>query len=72
MLRWIADDALGELLGRYYRGEAGLWPQIRSMVDEELLRHGIVRGAFHIRFRKRADDRYDVIIDDATGYEVAP
>lgn len=68
MVRWKADDELNELLFRYYRGEAGLWPAIREHVAAELARRGI-GGARHIRFR-RFDEGYEVIIDDAAGYEV--
>ena len=70
MLRWMADDELNELLRRYYRGEAGLWPAIRDYVAAELRRRG-VEGASHIRFRRR-ESGYEVIVEDASGYEVEP
>jgi len=68
MFRWAADDELNELIRRYYGGEAGLWGAIRGRVDDELRRRQIVRGAYHIRLRKRGDGGYDVQIDDASGY----
>ncbi|NWG18767.1 MAG: hypothetical protein HXY39_00425 [Chloroflexi bacterium] len=68
MIRWLADEQLNGLLRRYYGGEAGLWPVIRDSVAAELRRRG-VEGARHIRFR-RLEDGYEVIIDDAAGYEV--
>jgi len=68
-LRWPADEELNKLIHRYYRGEAGLWEAIRDQVDAELRRRQIVRGAYHIRLRARADGGYDVQIDDASGFE---
>jgi hypothetical protein len=68
MLRWPADDELNELIRRYYAGEAGLWLDIRDRVDAELRRRDIVRGAYHIRLRSRADAGYDVQIDNAGAY----
>lgn len=68
MIRWLADERLNELLRRYYGGEAGLWPAIRDSVAAELRRRG-VEGARHIRFR-RLETEYEVIVEDATGYEV--
>lgn len=68
MLRWPADAALNELIRRYYAGEAGLWETIRQQIDDELRRRAIVHGAYHIRLRARADDGYDVQIDDASAY----
>lgn len=67
MVRWMADEELTTLLRRYYGGEGGLWPAIRDYVAAELERRGIA-GARHIRFR-RHDDGYEVIIEDASGYE---
>lgn len=68
MIRWKADDDLNILLQRYYGGEGELWTRIREHVTDELRRRG-VEGARHIRFRRR-DDGYEVIIEDASGYEV--
>jgi hypothetical protein len=68
MIRWTADDELNELIRRYYTGEAGLWEDIRQRVDEELRRRQVLRGAYHIRLRAGGDGRYDVQIDDASGY----
>lgn len=67
MVCWMADEELTALLRRYYRGEGGLWPTIRDHVAAELRRRGI-EGARHIRFLRR-DDGYEVIIEDASGYE---
>ena len=68
MLRWAADDELNELIRRYYAGEAGLWEDIRQRADDELRRRQVLHGAYHIRLRSRGDGRYDVQIDDASGY----
>jgi hypothetical protein len=67
MVRWMADEQLTALLRSYYSGEGGLWPAIREHIAAELQRRGI-EGARHIRFRRR-DDGYEVIIEDASGYE---
>ncbi|MCS6842610.1 MAG: hypothetical protein NZ699_17620 [Roseiflexus sp.] len=67
MVRWMADEELTELLQRYYSGEGSLWPAIREHIAAELRRRGI-EGARHIRFRRRGDG-YEVIIEDASGYE---
>jgi hypothetical protein len=67
LFQWSADDELSALIRRYYTGEAGLWEEIRSRVDAELRQRAIVRGAYHIRLRKRADG-YDVLIDDASAW----
>jgi hypothetical protein len=72
MFRWLADATLNSLLSRYYRGEAGLWETIRSHVDAELRNRGVVRGAYHLRFLRLDEGIYEVLIDDARGYEVAP
>lgn len=68
MLRWAADDELNELIRRYYTGEAALWEEIRQRVDGELRQRQVLRGAYHIRLRARSGGRYDVQIDDASGY----
>jgi hypothetical protein len=68
MIRWPADEALNELIRRYYAGEAGLWAAIRQRVDDELRQRGIVRGAYHLRLRARGDGGYDVLIEDASEY----
>jgi hypothetical protein len=68
MFRWPADDELNELIRRYYRGEAGLWEEIRGRIDAELRRRDIARGAYHIRLRKRDDGGYEVRIDDASAW----
>ena len=68
MLRWTADEALSQLIRRYYAGEAGLWEDIRQQIDEELRRRQFQHGAYHIRLRSRDDGSYDVLIDDASGY----
>ncbi|MCL6540819.1 MAG: hypothetical protein K6T87_09610 [Roseiflexus sp.] len=67
MVRWMADEELTALLQRYYGGEGGLWSMIRERIAAELQRRGI-EGARHIRFRRRGDG-YEVIIEDASGYE---
>ncbi|MFQ3633512.1 hypothetical protein [Roseiflexus sp.] len=67
MVRWMADEELSMLLRRYYGGEGGLWTVIREHIAAELKRCGI-EGVRHIRFRRR-DDGYEVIIEDASGYE---
>ncbi len=67
MVRWTADEELTELLQRYYSGEGGLWTAIRERVTAELRRRGIA-GARHIRFL-RHEHGYEVIIEDASGYE---
>lgn len=67
MVRWTADEELTKLLQRYYNGEGGLWTEIREHITAELRRRGI-EGARHIRFHRR-DDGYEVIIEDASGYE---
>jgi len=67
MVRWMADEELTALLQRYYGGEGELWSRIREHVTDELRRRGI-EGARHIRFRRRGDG-YEVIIEDASGYE---
>jgi hypothetical protein len=68
MLRWLADDELNQLIRRYYAGEAGLWESIRQRVDDQLRQQQIVRGAYHIRLRARANGGYDIQIDDASAY----
>jgi hypothetical protein len=68
MLRWPADEALNELIRRYYAGEAALWEAIRQHIDEELRRRQMLHGAFHIRLRGHDDGTYDVLIDDASAY----
>jgi hypothetical protein len=70
MLSWPADDALNELVRRYYAGEAGLWETIRLRIDDELRQRQITRGAYHIRFRKQGDGTYMIIIDDAADFAV--
>ena len=72
MLRWTADENLAELIRRYYAGEAGLWETIRQRVDDELRRRQIERGHYHMRLRRRSDDGYDVLIEDASGYAAMP
>ncbi len=71
MLRWRADDDLAELIRRYYAGEAGLWPAIRSRIDAELRARGIRSGAYHIRLRA-ADGGYEIRIEDAAEYAAEP
>jgi hypothetical protein len=68
MLRWDADQALNELIARYYAGEAGLWDQIRAAVDAELRRRGLAVTPRHIRLRRRAGGGYAVLLEDAEGY----
>jgi hypothetical protein len=68
MIRWPADEALNELIRRYYAGEAGLWAAIRQRVDDELRQRGITRGAYHLRLRARGDGSYHVLIEDASEY----
>lgn len=70
MLRWQADDALNQLIQRYYAGEGDLWELIRRQVDDELRRRQIEHGHYHMRFRKRGDAGYDVLIDDATNFAI--
>jgi len=72
MFRWEADESLNALIRRYYAGEAGLWETIRQRIDDELRRRQIDRGSYHIRFRRRGDGSYDVMIDDATDYAIEP
>lgn len=71
MVHWTANDTLTELIRRYYRGEAGLWGEIRQHVEEELRRREIA-GPHHFRFKSRADGRYEVIVESADGYEAEP
>ena len=71
-LRWPADQALAELIRRYYKGEMGLWETIRRHVDDELRRRQIYRGAYHMRLLGRRDGGYDVLIEDATDYAIEP
>ena len=68
MLSWPADEALNELIRRYYSGEAGLWSTICQRVNDELRGRGIEHGAYHIRLRANASGGYDVLIDDASEY----
>jgi hypothetical protein len=68
MLHWPADEALNQLIRRYYAGEAGLWETIRRQIDEELRQRQVLYGAYHIRLRSHDDGSYDVLIDDASGY----
>lgn len=68
MLHWPADDALNQLIRRYYAGEAGLWETIRQHVDEELRRRQVNHGAYHIRLRGHGDGTYDILIDDASAF----
>jgi hypothetical protein len=68
MLHWTADQALSELIRRYYTGEAGLWETIRQQIDDELRRRQMLHGAYHIRLRGHDDGSYDVLIDDASAY----
>ncbi|NOK62315.1 MAG: hypothetical protein GFH27_549331n54 [Chloroflexi bacterium AL-W] len=72
MLSWIADQELSELLQRYYRGEAGLWEAIRERVDHNLRERGATVVARHLRFRKKADGSYEVLVEDAPAYAVDP
>lgn len=71
MVRWTADESLQDLLRRYYRGEALLWEEIRQRVDAELVQRGATGRAYHIRFRLRSDDGYDIIVEEADAYRVA-
>ena len=68
MLRWTADDALAELIRRYYAGEAGLWAQIRQQIDDELRRRQLDHSYYHIRLRGQPDGGYDVLLEDAGDY----
>jgi hypothetical protein len=72
MIRWTADEELSALIRTYYTGEAALWPAIRQRVDDELRRRAVSGGAYHIRLLKRADDAYDVLIEDAGPYAQEP
>lgn len=67
MLRWEVDAELAALLRRYYRGEAGLWPDIVSMVHDALVARGVPVEPRHLRFR-RTDTGYEVIVESAEGY----
>ncbi len=69
-IRWRADAVLTDLLRRYYRGEAGLWPLIRQHVDDYLHQQQVTIGAYHVRFRLTEHHDYLVIVEDATGYEI--
>lgn len=68
MLRWQADEELCALLRRYYAGEGDLWGAIRQRVDDELRARRIDQGHYHVRFRRRGDAGYDVLIDDAAAF----
>ncbi|HWQ14103.1 MAG TPA: hypothetical protein VNL77_14990 [Roseiflexaceae bacterium] len=68
MIHWDADEALNELIARYYAGEAGLWPAILRAVDAELRRRGLPVTPRHIRLRRRAAGGYTVALEDAAGY----
>lgn len=72
MLSWIADQELSSLLQRYYKGEAGLWESIRERVEMKLRERGVSVVARHMRFRKKADGRYEVLVEDAPEYAVDP
>ena len=72
MFSWIADPELSSLLRRYYRGEAGLWEDIRERVEIELRERGVSVVARHMRFRKKADGSYEVLVEDAPEYAVDP
>jgi hypothetical protein len=67
-LRWKADSELTDLLRRYYQGEAVLWPEIQAYLAVKLRGQGLSMAPRHVRFQRRADG-YDVIIEDADGYE---
>jgi hypothetical protein len=68
MLRYDADEALDELIRRYYGGEAGLWGAIQAAVAEDLRRRGLPAAPRHLRLRRRADGGYEVIIEGAEAY----
>jgi hypothetical protein len=72
MVRWTADDALANLIRRYYAGEAGLWAEIRQQIDDELRRRRLDHSYYHIRLHGRGDGGYDVQLDDAAGYANTP
>lgn len=68
MLRWDADEELSALIARYYRGEAGLWEEIRARVHAELVRRGMPAAPRHIRLRRLEAGGYEVIVEDAAAY----
>jgi hypothetical protein len=68
MLRWDADEELVALVAHYYRGEAGLWQEIRARVHAELVRRGLPAAPRHIRLRRLDSGGYEVIVEDAAGY----
>jgi hypothetical protein len=71
-LRWPADQALNDLIRRYYTGEMALWEPIRRLVDDELRRRQIDRGYYHMRLLGRRDGGYDVLVEDATDHAIEP
>jgi hypothetical protein len=72
LLSWLANDSLNELIQRYYRGEAGLWNQIRDLIDMELRQRGLDFGSYHIRLQAQSDNRYQVKIQTADTYRIEP
>jgi hypothetical protein len=70
MLRWQADEALNSLIRRYYAGEGDLWETIRRQVDDELRHRQIEHGQYHMRFRRRGNAGYDVLIEDASSFAI--
>jgi hypothetical protein len=72
LLRWQADEPLNQLIRRYYSGEAGLWNNIRSLVDAELRRRQVDYGLYHLRLLSRHDGGYDVLIESADDYAIDP
>ena len=72
MLRWQANDTLNDLIRRYYRGEAALWPEIQAHVDVELRQRQAEGRGFHMQLLRRADGCYDVLVEPADAYVREP
>ncbi len=72
MIRWQADEALNDLIRRYYHGEAALWAEIQAHVDAELRQQQAEGRGYHMRRLRRADGGYDVLVEPADAYVREP